>query len=64
MPVAFTVAVEHTSASINGVPRQYELRVTTIFRREEGTWKVVHRHADPVASVGSATVREELLSAP
>jgi ketosteroid isomerase-like protein len=26
------------------------LRVTTIFRMEDGTWKVVHRHADPVAS--------------
>ncbi len=24
------------------------LRVTTLFRPEEGTWKVVHRHADPV----------------
>jgi ketosteroid isomerase-like protein len=27
------------------------LRVTTTFRREDGEWKIVHRHADPIASV-------------
>src|SRR5918911_2885604 len=26
------------------------LRVTMVFRPEEGTWKVVHRHADPITS--------------
>lgn len=25
----------------------FELRVTTTFRSEEGEWKIVHRHADP-----------------
>jgi ketosteroid isomerase-like protein len=27
------------------------LRTTSIFRPEEGTWKVVHRHADPITTV-------------
>lgn len=41
---AYTVGFEHTSASVNGVPRTYILRATQIYRREDGAWKVVHRH--------------------
>ncbi len=41
---AYTVGLEHTSASVDGEPRTYTLRVTQIYRREAGAWKVVHRH--------------------
>ena len=30
------------------------LRVTSVLRPEDGTWKVVHRHADPIAAARSA----------
>lgn len=45
--LAYTVALEHTTASVNGAePKLYVLRVTTVFRREDGQWKVVHRYGD------------------
>jgi ketosteroid isomerase-like protein len=46
--MAYTVGYEHTSASVNGQPRTYTLRVTQVYRREDGEWKVAHRHADTV----------------
>lgn len=49
--LAYIVAFEHTTASIGGAaPEAYVLRVTTVFRREDGQWKVAHRHADPASS--------------
>jgi ketosteroid isomerase-like protein len=44
--LAYTVGYEHTEAVVNGEPRTYTLRATQIYRRENGDWKVVHRHAD------------------
>ena len=41
---AYTVGFEHTSASVDGVPRAYTLRATQIYRREGGMWRVAHRH--------------------
>ncbi len=46
--MAYTAGLEHTSASINGEPRQYVLRATQVYRREGREWKVAHRHADTV----------------
>jgi ketosteroid isomerase-like protein len=47
--LGYIAGVEHTEAAIGDAAAQaYALRVTTVFRREDGEWKVVHRHADPV----------------
>jgi ketosteroid isomerase-like protein len=44
--MAYTVGHEHTQATVDGEPRAYTLRVTQVYRRHSGEWKVVHRHAD------------------
>jgi ketosteroid isomerase-like protein len=31
------------------------LRATLVFRREDGVWKIAHRHADPIMSTRPAT---------
>jgi ketosteroid isomerase-like protein len=49
---AYTLWLEHAEGKVSGredvVPAT--LRVTMIYRPEEGGWKVVHRHADPITT--------------
>lgn len=44
--LAYTIGFEHSTVSVNGEPRAYTLRATHVYRREDGEWKIVHRHAD------------------
>jgi ketosteroid isomerase-like protein len=48
--LAYTVAIERSDALIAGQGRRAKmpLRVTHLFRREGGEWKLLHRHADPL----------------
>lgn len=46
--MAYTTGFEHISASVDGQPRTYTLRATQVYRREEGEWRVAHRHGDTV----------------
>ena len=45
------VTIERVRAEVGGLPEQdWSLRVTQVFRREAIEWRVVHRHADPLAN--------------
>lgn len=44
--LAYTVGYEHNQVKVDGEPRTYTLRVTHIYRREDGQWRIVHRHGD------------------
>jgi ketosteroid isomerase-like protein len=47
--LAVLVAVERQQGTVAPLPRQdWSLRITLVFRREDGTWRLVHRHADPL----------------
>ena len=54
--LAYIVWVERARAKVGGREdiAPLELRVTMIFRPEDGTWKVVHRHADPITTARAA----------
>lgn len=54
--LAYTLDIERFNAKLAGkgdmVP--VALRVTSIFRHEDGSWKLVHRHGDPITAVRAA----------
>ena len=54
--LAYTVGYEHAEVSIDGRgKRTMKIRVTHIYRREDGEWKIVHRHGDFAPVDESAT---------
>jgi ketosteroid isomerase-like protein len=41
--------VERQRGEVHGMPDQdWSLRVTQVYRRDDGQWRMVHRHADPL----------------
>jgi ketosteroid isomerase-like protein len=54
--LAYIVEVEHYQAKVGGSDEltPVSLRCTTILRREDDGWKIVHRHADPITTARPA----------
>lgn len=50
--LAVLLEIEEWKARVGGRDEisPFTLRVTTVFRSEDGAWKLVHRHADPIST--------------
>jgi ketosteroid isomerase-like protein len=50
--LAYVVQIEHPEAELGAREEisPFALRVTMIFREEEGEWKIVHHHANPITT--------------
>jgi ketosteroid isomerase-like protein len=50
--LGYVIEVERFRSKVDGGDKlvPIALRVTTIFRREEGAWRIALRHADPITS--------------
>jgi len=49
--LGFTVELERLTRHVDGKLEEMSLRATTIYRREDGAWKVIHRHGDSLMTV-------------
>lgn len=47
--LAFWAGTQVADVTIGGTRRHMEIRITEVFRREGGDWKLIHRHADQSA---------------
>jgi ketosteroid isomerase-like protein len=54
--LAYTVEIERVSTRVGSSDEltAIAIRATTVFRREDRTWKVTHRHGDPITTMRSA----------
>jgi ketosteroid isomerase-like protein len=54
--LAFIVRIERAKAKVGGqqAVSPIALRATMIMRPEDGVWKIVHRHADPITTARPA----------
>ena len=51
---AYTLGTEHGQGSVGEQTLGIDWRVTNIYRRESGGWKIVHHHTDFSSEVAQA----------
>ncbi len=44
--LAYVAGFEHKAVRVEGAPATDTLRITQVYRRENGEWRIVHRHGD------------------
>jgi ketosteroid isomerase-like protein len=49
--LGFTVELEHLTRQIDGETDEMSLRATSVYRREDGAWRVIHRHGDSLMNI-------------
>ncbi|MEM9682676.1 MAG: nuclear transport factor 2 family protein [Pseudomonadota bacterium] len=57
--MAYEVGMEHAEFAIDGQPLTVNSRVTNIYRREQGGWKIVHHHGDKSQGISEALERAQ-----
>ena len=57
--LAYAVGYERNEVAVDGTSGTYTLRSTHVFRREDGEWRTVHRHADFPPEGGGKLFAEE-----
>jgi ketosteroid isomerase-like protein len=56
--LAYTVDLEHMTRQLNGQASPRTLRATQAYRREDGQWRVILRHADELAQKDESEGRQ------
>ena len=49
--LGFTVELERLTRHVGGAEEEMRLRATSVYRRENGAWRVIHRHGDSLMTV-------------
>lgn len=52
--VAYELGTEDVDATLAGQPLRAKVRVTNIYRREGGAWRIMHHHADALPEMRSS----------